>query len=193
MPKLQDIEDDAVHHFQERAELLNRRRTVDDEDDLALFLGVPLPSIESQEVEDMGRSRQIEAGPSAGVRRARRTARDGRRTRRRGLAACPAEEDGFSTDSTLAEGDAEDYNAAQTVLDRRVAALLEDVKAEDFRDPEKGLAVRFGQWRSRYEEEYVNAFGGLAMVQAWEFWARGGMVNWEPLRVSLAVPVQQII
>jgi GC-rich sequence DNA-binding factor len=94
------------------------------------------------------------------------------------------DEDGFSTDSTLAEGDAEDYFAAHQHLEKRVVGLLDDVKAEDFRDPEKGVAVRFGDWRKRYEEEYVNAFGGLALVHAWEFWARGEMVGWEPLRVS---------
>lgn len=185
MPKLQEIEADAIHHLKERAELVGERRTADDRDDLALFLGAPAPTSDTEEVDDMNRSRRDEAGPSSGVRRVRRSEREGRRLRRRARAARPVEEDGFSTDSTLAEGDAEDYEAAQGVLDRRVVALLEDVKAEDFRDPDKGLAVRFGQWRSRYEEEYVNAFGGLAMVQAWEFWARGEMVNWEPLRVSL--------
>jgi hypothetical protein len=101
------------------------------------------------------------------------------------------DEDGFSTDSTLAEGDAEDYFAAHQHLEKRVIGLLDDVKAEDFRDPEKGVAVRFGDWRKRYEEEYVNAFGGLALVHAWEFWARGEMVGWEPLRVSKS-PCQEL-
>ena len=186
MPKLQDIEADAVHHLKERAELIDKRRTADDGDDLALFLGAPAPSVDGEEVDDMGRSRRDQAGPSSGVRRVRRSEREARRARRRAKLARPAEDDGVSTDSTLAEGDAQDYAAAQVVLDRRVTALLEDVKAEDFRDPDKGLAVRFEQWRSKYEEEYVNAFGGLAMVQAWEFWARGEMVDWEPLRVGPA-------
>jgi len=182
MPKLKEIEADASHHLKERAELVHKRRTADDNDDLSLFLGAPPADTEVEEVDSMGRSLQMAAGPSSGVRRARRSEREARRSRRQAKATQQAE-DGFSTDSTLAEGDAADYAAAQRVLDRRVTALLDDVKAEDFRDPEKGLAVRFGQWRRRYEEEYVNAFGGLAMVQAWEFWARGEMVDWEPLRV----------
>ena len=149
MPKLQDIEADALHHLQERAELLDRRRREDDNDDLALFIGVPTPKAEDEEVDDMGRARPNEAGPSSSVRKIRRIERESRRARRRARFSKPVEDEGFSTDSTLAEGDAEDYTAAQKDLDRRVSALLDDVKAEDFRDPEKGLAMRFGQWRSR--------------------------------------------
>ena len=140
-------------------------------------------------MDELGRSRNRndEAGPSSGVRRARRSDREARRVRRRARARRPPEEDGFSTDASLGETDAADYAASQAVLDRRVVGLLDDVKAEEFRDPEKGLAVRFGGWREYYQEEYVNAFGGLAMVQAWEFWARGEMVSWEPLRVNLSL------
>jgi GC-rich sequence DNA-binding factor len=170
---------------------VGKRRTADDSDDLALCLGVPAVSNdEIEEVDEMGRSRRTdESSAQAGVRRARRSDRDSRRARRRAKPsrsqAVVEADDGFSTDSTLAEGDADDYQAAHSVLEQRVHALLDDVKAEDFRDPDKGLARRFGGWRKNYEEEYGNAFGGLAMVQAWEFWARGEMVGWEPLRVSV--------
>jgi GC-rich sequence DNA-binding factor len=163
--------------------MVSKRRGADDSDDLALFLGIPAPIIDA-ETDEIGRSRNMEAGPSSTTRRVRREARVKRRIQRQAKSR-RMEDEGFSTDSSLDEGDAEDYRAAQGVLERRVVALLDDVKAEDFRDPEKGLAVRFGGWRQRYEEEYTNAFGGLAMVQAWEFWARGEMVGWEPLRVSL--------
>jgi len=159
-----------------------KRRTADDFDDLALTLGVAPPSAdEPEELDELGRSRPSEAGPHSGVRRARRTARESRRSKR--TQRTSGEDEGFSTDSTLAEGDAEDYFAAHQQLEKRVHGLLDDVKAEDFRDPEKGVAVKFGGWRKHYEEEYVNAFGGLAVVHAWEFWARGEMVGWEPLRV----------
>ena len=151
-------------------------------DDLSLFLGSPTTSSEVEEIDEMGRSRESDAGPSSAVRRARRSERDARRLRRR-VRPTKQEEAGYSTDATLGEGDAEDYNSAQRNLARRVHGLLEDVKAEDFRDPSIGLARRFGDWRRRYEEEYVGAFGRLALVQAWEFWVRGEMVGWEPLRV----------
>lgn len=160
-----------------------KRRTTDDLDDLALTLGVaPPPVDEIEEVDELGRSKPSEAGPHSGVRRARRTARESRRGKRKQRTV--AEDEGFSTDSTLAEGDAEDYFAAHQQLEKRVHGLLDDVRAEDFRDPEMGVAIKFGGWRKHHEEEYVNAFGGLALVHAWEFWARGEMVGWEPLRVS---------
>ncbi|WVQ79421.1 hypothetical protein IAT38_001518 [Cryptococcus sp. DSM 104549] len=187
-PKLENIEADSIHHLKERAEMVTKRRAEDDTDDLSLFLGVSAPEAGEEEVDELGRARDVtrEAGPSSGIRRGRREEREARRARRRTRVSKPltADDDGFSTDSSLAEGDARDYASAQEKLEYRVHALLDDVRAEDFRDPEKGLAVRFGGWRKRYEEEYVNAFGGLALVQAWEFWARGEMVGWEPLRHS---------
>ncbi|WVF68661.1 hypothetical protein IAT40_003432 [Kwoniella sp. CBS 6097] len=186
-PKLEAIEADAVHHYEERAKMVTQRRSADDSDDLSLFLGVPAPSEEDRaQTDEFGRSTaDQEAGPSSIRRKIRRDERISRRTKRSAKATrAVAADEGFSTDSSLAEGDAEDYATAQKHLERRVHALLDDVKAEDFRDPEKGIAVRFGGWRQKYEEEYTNAFGGLALVQAWEFWARGEMVRWEALRSS---------
>ncbi|WWD04119.1 hypothetical protein V865_002185 [Kwoniella europaea PYCC6329] len=184
-PKLENIETDSIAHLKERAQMVNSRRSADDSDDLSLFLGVPAPNAEEDVKDEFGRSAESEAGPSSIRRKIRRDERIARRGKRRARSSKSIhEEEGYSTDSSLAEGDQEDYRSAQIHLERRVHALLDDVKAEDFRDPEKGLAVRFGGWRKRYEEEYVNAFGGLALVQAWEFWARGEMVGWEPLRSS---------
>jgi GC-rich sequence DNA-binding factor len=108
-----------------------------------------------------------------------------RRSRRRARRPSSAE-DGYSTDSSLGEADAADYAEAQEVLQQRAKALSADVEAEDFRDPVVGIAQRFGGWRDKFEEEYSNAYGGLALVQAWEYWARGEMIGWEPTRVSLS-------
>lgn len=172
-----------MHHLKERAEMIQKRRSGDDEDDLSLFFGAPAPA--DQGVDDLGRSINVESGPSSAGRRARRSERDSRRTKRKSRQNKTTEtEEGYSTDSSLAEGDAGDYAAATRDLRKRVTGLLEDVRAEDFKNPEKGVAVKFGEWRQKYEEEYVSAFGGLAMVQAWEFYARGEMIGWEPLRVS---------
>lgn len=162
--------------------MISKRRTADDSDDLSLFLGVP-PSKDEPEVDELGRAVPSEAGPSSGVRRARR---EERLTRRKRRAPKTPEDEGLSTDDELAQGDQEDYAAAQRSLEKRVKELSEDVRAEDFRDPEKGLAVRFGDWRAKYPDDYANAFGGLSMVQAWAFWTRGEMVGWEPLRVGSA-------
>jgi len=87
----------------------------------------------------------------------------------------------------LGEADAADYAAAQEVLQRRAEALSADVEAEDFRDPVTGIVKRFGGWREKFEEEYSNAYGGLALVQAWEYWARGEMIGWEPTRSSTSL------
>ncbi|KGB78044.2 GC-rich sequence DNA-binding factor [Cryptococcus deuterogattii R265] len=181
-PRLEEIEADALHIVQERSQSTNKRRADDDNDDLALCMGVAAPKEGEQKVDERDATRV--AGASSGVRRSRREQRESRRSKRIARKANTGDDEGYSTDSTLADADAEDYAAAQNRLAHRTYALLDDVKAEDFRDPEKGLAVRFGGWRKRDEEEYVNAFGGLALVQAWEFWARGEMVGWEPLRGS---------
>ncbi|ODN78431.1 hypothetical protein L202_04069 [Cryptococcus amylolentus CBS 6039] len=190
-PKLESIENDAVHHIKERSDIVRKRHEEDDGDDLSLFLGVPRPAAGEEEVDELGRVKDInrEAGPSSGVRRGRREERGARRLRRQRQNRGPAsvDEDGFSTDSTLADADIQDYTAALNKLDHRVHALMHDVKAEDFKDPNKGLAVKFGGWRQRDEEEYSSAFGGLALVQAWEFWARAEMVGWEPLRGSTSL------
>ncbi|KAL7424936.1 hypothetical protein Q5752_000623 [Cryptotrichosporon argae] len=165
-PKLEAIEADSLSHLRERAQLVRTRRAADDADDLALFLGAPV---------EQGIA---EAGPSAPPRQARRAARAARRAAR----TAAREDDSYSTDSSLDSDDADQYAAARRELEDRVGALLDDVRAEDFRDPNKGLAVRFADWRTRYSDEYSGAFGGLALVQAWEFYARGEMVGWEPLR-----------
>ncbi|WVQ75090.1 hypothetical protein IAR50_004699 [Cryptococcus sp. DSM 104548] len=187
-PKLETIENDAVHHIKERSDIIRKRHEEDDSDDLSLFLGVPRPAAGEEQVDELGRVKDInrEAGPGSGIRRGRREERETRRSRRqrRNQGRATVDEDGFSTDSTLADADAQDYDAAQNKLNHRVHALMHDVKAEEFKDPNKGLAVKFGGWRQRDEEEYSSAFGGLALVQAWEFWARAEMVGWEPLRGS---------
>lgn len=177
VPQLNEVEDDQFKFTKERAALILKRRATDDADDLSLFLGAPGSATSAEDVEA--------SRPNSEIRRSRRKDRMDRRARRLGvLAAAEDPEEGFSTDSDL-EGDvADDYEAAQNDLERRVHSLLDDVKAEDFRDPTKGLAVRFADWRERYPEDYNGAFGGLALVQAWEFWARGEMVGWEPVRVS---------
>ncbi|RSH87900.1 uncharacterized protein EHS24_000418 [Apiotrichum porosum] len=173
-PLLEGIEKDATKFQRERASMISERRAADDSDDLSLFLGIPTNVPEGSKVDT--------STANSDFRRVRRTARDDRRGRRRGIVVASETDEGFSTDSELDPDTQDEYDASQHDLERRVHALLEDVKAEDFRYPEKGLAVRFDDWRSRYPDDYDGAFGGLALVQAWEFWARGEMVGWDPLR-----------
>ncbi len=172
--------------------IVSKRRAEDDADDLTMFLGVPAliePEEGAEEVDKLGRSRRAfdDSGAQSGVRRYRRQDRQARRDRSRSTRPTQHyQEDGFSTDSSLGDADAADYQDAQDALQKRAAALTADVKAEDFRDPNIGIAQRFGGWRDRYTEEYSNAYGGLALVQAWEYWARSEMITWEPTRVGRA-------
>lgn len=179
-PKLEDIEKDSDQFMRERGEIVSTRRMADDGDDLSLFLGIP------RAAEGAEKSAIDTSSANSDYRSVRRIARADRRGRLKGVvnSAATAAEEGFSTDSDLDAEAEDDYTASQHDLERRVHALMEDVKAEDFRYPERGLAVRFADWRKRYAEDYEGAFGGLALVQAWEFWARGEMVGWDPLRVS---------
>jgi GC-rich sequence DNA-binding factor len=209
VPLLDKIEADELQHYRERKGMITTRRQGDDEDDVALFLGVAPASSddtrigngdgEVQEVDEMGRTiggyGNGPVGPYAGIRKGRRGARSARREARRLRSArgtiIPADDnddnDGYSTDSTLSPADAEDYDTALHSLLSRAQDLDKDVKAEEFRDPAHpsgGVAYWFSEWRRREPEEYAQAFGGLGCVQAWEYWARKEMVGWEPSRVS---------
>ena len=69
-----------------------------------------------------------------------------------------------------------------------LAGLFADVKADDFRDPNLGIRRKFDEWRTGFREEYDNAYGGLALVGVWEFWARVEMALWNPFEVCPAPP-----
>ncbi|KAJ9115871.1 hypothetical protein QFC22_005013 [Naganishia vaughanmartiniae] len=206
VPLLDKIEADELQHYRERKGMIATRRQGDDEDDVALFLGVASDGSatgngaeEVQEVDEMGRTiggyAKGPVGPYAGVRKGRREARfarkEARRLRSGRGSTIPAEDDdGYSTDSSLSPADAEDYETALASLLSRAEDLDKDIKAEEFRDPAHpsgGVAYWFSQWRRREPEEYAQAFGGLGCVQAWEYWARKEMVGWEPSRSNVSV------
>jgi len=146
------------------------RRRAEDEDDLSLFLGrIPQPAFE----ESPGSSRQE-----------RSAARLIRRTLRRQVGAALAAEQGFSTDSSLSSDQVEDFQLAITKLKEKAEGVLSDVRAGEFRHPSQGLGKWFAEWKEKYEDIYVGAWGGLGLVGAWEFWARLEIVGWNPFQVS---------
>jgi GC-rich sequence DNA-binding factor len=167
--------------------MISNRRKLDDEDDIALILGLPpvaqTPS-DLEEVDELGRTLpSIKA-----IRLSRRNARSHRRLIRRARNQTQAqEEDGYSTDGSLPPTDTEDFRMAIAKLEERRETILSDVRAEEFRDPQLGLAKWFGEWRALYEESYVSAWGGLGLVAAWEFWSRLEMVGWDPIEVCFAI------
>ena len=159
-----------------------RRRRADDEDDLsAVFGSVPKPPAESDNVDQLNRI--LPTSNSIVLRRERRTARVARRTRR--LAGkIPSEadilEEGHSTDSSLTESDALDYQQALERITADGKDILSDVRSVEFKDPSRGLAKWFGEWRERYADSYIGAWGGLGLVGAWEFWVRLEILGWNP-------------
>jgi len=117
------------------------------------------------------------------LRRERRAARVARRTRRH-AAEPPADTDtrdeGYSTDSSLHQSDALDYRNALKRIATDAKYLFSDVRAAEFKDPSRGLAKWFGEWRERYGDSYTGAWGGLGLVGAWEFWVRLEILGWNP-------------
>ena len=171
--------------------MILKRRRQDDEDDLSAFLG-PLPytgSAEPEEVDELGRT--ISKPDEAQQRRERRVARAARRqlrcSRRSrtdsegvGGKVKVKEEEGYSTDSSLALADADAYTTALQSVAAGKKEVLADVRAEEFRDPGKG---RWGTWREKYSDSYVGAWGGLGVVSVWEFWMRLESVGWDCIEV----------
>ncbi|KIJ54945.1 hypothetical protein M422DRAFT_24809 [Sphaerobolus stellatus SS14] len=182
-PSLEKLEDEHVSLLSERYDMISKRRRLDDEDDVALFLGAPPPPPEPEQVDELGRTIPSQNNITA-IRISRRSARANRKLlrRARNQARESEGEDGYSTDGSLPPTDADDFRIAIQKLEVRKEAVLADVRADDFRDPQLGLAKWFGEWRKAYEDIYVGAWGGLGLVAAWEFWSRLEMVGWDPIQ-----------
>ncbi|SCZ88564.1 BZ3500_MvSof-1268-A1-R1_Chr10-2g03001 [Microbotryum saponariae] len=209
-PALEKIEKENLAIQRERYEIVSRRRFEDDSDDVALFTGASVPSAfsldpkasaeddedkdgEEEEVDEMGRStRRTEDrfGPRSGARVARRSARERRLENRKalyqpnGIASTAEEDSAMWTDDDLISADSADLADALTSLQDLRKTLFEDVRVDDFRDPNLGIRKKFEEWRSTYREDYENAFGGLALVGVWEFWARVEMALWNPFGID---------
>ncbi|EMD40093.1 hypothetical protein CERSUDRAFT_81377 [Gelatoporia subvermispora B] len=180
-PQLETLEDEHLSILKERADMISTRRQAEDEDDLSLFLGtLPQPASEP-EVDELGRVTP-RANPTV-TRRERLAARSTRRSLRHALkrGGDQQEEEGYSTDSSLALTDAVDYETALTRLKRRATEVMADVAADEFKDPARGLSKWFGEWRDKFGDSYTGAWGGLGMVGAWEFWVRLEILGWSPL------------
>ncbi|KDE06831.1 hypothetical protein MVLG_02867 [Microbotryum lychnidis-dioicae p1A1 Lamole] len=209
-PALEKIEKENLAIQKERYEIVSRRRFEDDSDDVALFTGASVPSVfsldpqaspeddedkdgEEEEVDEMGRStRRTEDrfGPRSGARVARRSARERRLESRKalyqpnGIVSTAEEDSAMWTDDDLISADSADLADALTFLQDLRKALFEDVRVDDFRDPNLGIRKKFEEWRSTYREDYENAYGGLALVGVWEFWARVEMALWNPFGID---------
>ncbi|KAG6827182.1 hypothetical protein H0H92_012892 [Tricholoma furcatifolium] len=164
-PLLEKLEDEHVSLLQERSELINARRRLDDEDDLCTIYG-PLPPT-SSEPEKEETAYRLTPTERREARARRHAARPPKKTE---------EEEGYSTDGSLPPSDNSAYSSAIKSLGTRTKEVLADVRAAEFIDPSKG---RWGAWREKYTESYVGAWGGLGVVSVWEFWARLECVGWD--------------
>ena len=172
--------------------MIQARRRAEDEEDLSRFLGSRpiLPQPGPEELDEMGRI--IPRLNAEVTLDDRRTARAARRALRQRNGRQGEDEEGYSTDATLPPSDATDYLAALQQLSRRRDEILSDVKAKEFKDPRLGIGARFAAWRERFDDSYIGAWGGLALVGAWEFWARLEMLGWNPFEVKHAHPIVRL-
>ena len=166
--------------------MITSRRRTDDADDLALIFGdIPSSSMdEPEEIDEFGRP--LPKINSTVLRRERQAAREARRSRRKARLSRIQDidaDDGYSTDSSLPPSDAKDYGTAINELIADGKDVLSDVHAIAFQDPSQGLGKWFGEWRSQYRDTYTNAWGGIGLVSAWEFWVRLEMLGWNALEV----------
>ncbi|KAF9026128.1 GCFC-domain-containing protein [Hymenopellis radicata] len=169
-PLLEKLEEEHISLLQERYEMVKKRRTEDDEDDVFLFMGSSsTPAPVEEELDEFGRAKPTLTQLRV-HRRAARTARRQQRSRQRDA------EEGYSTDDELPLPDAAAYREALDSVDVRKQDVLSDVRAKEFLDPAKG---RWTDWRERYADSYVGAWGGLGVVSVWEFWARLECVGWD--------------
>jgi len=185
------VESEHLSLLRERLDLINQRRRADDEDDLCALYG-PLPvtapsEATEEETDEWGRA--IPKPSSTSLRNERRAARKARHQQHLSRVSKPRPEDeeGYSTDSSLAPPDASDYASANQSLLLRIKGILSDVRAEEFRNP---TGEKWNQWRERYGDTYRNAWGGLGVVSAWEFWVRLEIAGWNCIEVRYEVSVK---
>lgn len=168
--------------LKERHDLIAGRRKEDDEDDLVTVFG-SLPREEGEareepELDEFGR-----AIPKPSIQQLRKERMEYRSIRRAHRlksrrTTTSEDEEGYSTDDELPRDDETAYTEAVSSIQSRGQEILADVKAEEFKDPSKG---RWGSWRQRYPDLYVNAWGGLGVVSVWEFWVRLELLGWDPI------------
>ena len=165
--------------------MIASRRRADDVDDLALVFGdLPTSLLDDEEVDELGRVSPT-MNPAV-LRRERQAARVARRSRRKARSSGSEDveaEEGYSTDSSLSPSDATDYHTAISGITADGKGVLADVHAVAFKDPSQGLGKWFSEWRNQYKDTYTNAWGGLGLVSAWEFWVRLEILGWNPFEV----------
>lgn len=197
-PALEKIEADNLSVQRERMQLVEERRYKDDSDDLASFTGNSVSLTWEPQAANGDTNGAEAAGSMAGVDEfgrslsdsddlaAKSSSRKIRRLQRarRCTALASTSYTGTETEDELQTSDAADLRSADAALHNDISSLFADVQADEFKDPDAGIRPKFEEWLAKFPDDFNNAFGGLAMVGAWEFWARSEMAAWNPFGVS---------
>lgn len=183
MPLLDTLEHNALGLLVDRKVSRQRARSLALEDALALFHGVSDATLWLPHGDDESRPINADGDGTSPVRTARRALWD----------AVPD-----TSDQRLAPAERQLFLAGRSELAEDVARLLRDTHAPEFRSPlaaddtgawhPRSLAARFQAWRTAYPAEYDLAWGGLALANAWEFFARYELVQWDPLWCTNRTP-----
>ncbi|KAL4400079.1 spliceosomal complex disassembly protein [Malassezia pachydermatis] len=173
-PMLETLEHNSLALLVDRTLTRQRARWLALEDAMALVYGVSSASLE------------VILSSSASARQPRPMDANGawndpRREERRRHAYEPQD----TSAQWLTETERRDFLAAKADVLEQQQQLLADVQAAAFRDPAApdtpdSLVERFHTWRERFTKEYDLAWGGLALANVWEFWARYEMAVWDP-------------
>lgn len=172
MPLLDTLEHNALSLLVDRCLSRQRARAQALEDDVALVHGVArVPLMPSSGADEALPMTHGGAWNSAAREQRRRDA--------------PATLPPDSCEQWLSAEQQRQFAAAKAQLQEQHHELLLDVHAPEFRDPAadvpESLVARFESWRRQFRKEYDLAWGGLALANAWDFWARYELVLWDPL------------
>lgn len=174
-PLLETLEHNVLALLADRAVSRQRARALQLEDDLALVHGVSGASlwVPRNGVDETLRRSDADGPWNSAARLARAAQR-------------PLQQPSDTPAQWLSPAEVAQFAARAAEVRTQAAQLLADVAAPEFRDPaapeasQVALVARFDEWRTRFPHEYDLAWGGLALANAWEWWARREMATWDP-------------
>ncbi|WFD18042.1 hypothetical protein MCAP1_000254 [Malassezia caprae] len=170
MPLLETLEHNTMALLADRTVTRQRARMQAMEDDIALVYGVSPTSLWVPRTGAAQHVRLVDADGAwnSPVRQAR------------ARTAVPPD----TSVQWLSAEEQGSFTAAKEELYTQHAHVMADVQALEFQDPAAdtpgALVQRFGEWRSRFPKEYDLAWGGLALANTWDFWARYELALWDP-------------
>lgn len=167
MSMLEAVEHNALALLADRSVSRQRARALACEDDIALVYGVSDASMWIPRSYENSRAMNADGAWDAPLRTSR-------------AHEWPAD---TSTQWLSADDVAHFDEAKLNVLDEH-ALIMADVQDVTFREPATsapdGLLERFRAWRAQFPADYNLAWGGLALANAYEWYARYEMALWDP-------------